>query len=282
MDLELTDVGSSEETPESQMARDAPKELTILSLAQLKEKIAGNSNLESQFRHVPGTESLSFEHYDHQTPVATTRLNHRLRIGWQTDPSHAANEQAIWAYVHASPKSPDLQNQVSYYSDDNRNVHIRKVKIGDLHEPFRYIESLGRARESRGQAKLRFIVLMYFLEKGCIEQIHFPAGGFDEWRNAVAVIAKGMKDAALSPVRQASGSRSASQSSLGPKNPHEIGNPLAPTELTVTNVAIKPTVNKMSQSPSQNKREREESQDEIGSERGFTQDLCYYEIAIAY
>lgn len=269
MSSELIDAGSTSDVPHTQAPSTGPKEHIILNLTQLKAKLLERPTLKLDTCYVTETQTMIFEDCDRKLPRITNKIQQRLQIGFEPDPSNAENMRAIWAYVHAQSKSPEIQNQVSYYSDDDRNVDIRKATLKDLHEPFRYIESLGQARGSKGLDKLRFLVLMYFLEKGYLDKIDFLQHGFNELRNAIAVIAKARKGAGLSPTRQSSNSSSVSYTSFQSGDQSVAGTPPVLIELHATDSAAKSFANTDSLSPIPNKREREKTQDDAGFEREF-------------
>ncbi|KAF2829274.1 hypothetical protein CC86DRAFT_403920 [Ophiobolus disseminans] len=230
-DSQLTAVGESGGALQTQTHGDATKKHESLDLSQLRTKFSENETLEAHLHNAFRDNELIFEDYNQPLPTVSSRIQQRLQITRRKDSENADKGPAIWANVHALPKSPTVRNIVCYYSEDGNHAEIQNIDSTDLLEPFHYITGLSQAR---ARMKLRFIILMFFLERGYLDRIQFPLGTFDELRKAIGVISKARADAGNISARQISGPASNGQTSTGPGEPYTISTLETSTESAKT------------------------------------------------
>ncbi|KAF2129563.1 hypothetical protein P153DRAFT_357119 [Dothidotthia symphoricarpi CBS 119687] len=164
------------------------------TLAQLQTKIAKDRTFSKDFRHVPEHTQLNFEKLGEKT---ITSPGQKLLVGTYRKLEKEATHD-VWAHAHCLVNA-DSVNQISYFLGDNTKLNLNEIAKVEFVQPFQQLGSIDTART---RDKVRFLILFYFLEKGCLEKIEFKQDGFDLLRLACATVAKAQRDTDKGPARR--------------------------------------------------------------------------------
>jgi hypothetical protein len=163
--------------------QEAPSQSSALSLAQVRAKIAENSEFQANFRDLPGGYNLEFRICTRQYHDC---LGTKTKVGMykaeKDDPK--AKRFAVWACLSSRPRTGNM-TRVSYaWHLGNKFYDIvgDSLKNIDFFEPFKHIPS---PEKNHNLEKLRFLILFYFLDGGHINKLEFQARGFETFRIAV-------------------------------------------------------------------------------------------------
>lgn len=172
------------------------KELTTYTLPQLRAKIAENVSFKSNLCYLADSVLCRFEKCDQaETP---NQIGTKLHMGSYTEMDNGSH--TVWAYIYAlhPNKSPGVKTSIGYVLDNGVLLKPNEVRRVRFVEPFNVIKGVD---QSMVRDKIRWLALLFFLERGYSNSITFSHEGFENFRRAVAAVAKARTQAKLGPLR---------------------------------------------------------------------------------
>jgi hypothetical protein len=155
------------------------KDVPTYTLSQLQEKISEKTVFAADLKYVRDNITCRFRKCNEKQPPAI--LGSKLYVG-----SYSPTDQAVWAHIRVSAAKglTKVNHYVTYWLDNGGLLRNEELKNVTFAEPFSFIDGSEQA------AKIRHLVLYFFLEHGYTDSIELAKRGLDSFRIAIATVAK--------------------------------------------------------------------------------------------